>query len=436
MRVKIVLLIVALLLGGGAIYVLNANGGVPAQWLEAGRAATSERAGEPNTTAAPAAENAKTPLQSGAASSIQTGVASRFLASRSDQPANSAPIRVVVTPVHQGEVPIYLTGLGTVQAYYTINVKAQVDGVILRMPFQEGQDVKEGDTIVQIDPQTYQAKLETAQAQKQRATVQLENAKADLWRDEELLKHEFTTQKMTDQERMRVGQYTADIAQYEADMKYWQAEVDYTNIRSPINGRIGIRNVDPGNLIRAQDNTTLVTIVQLQPLSVIITVPAKELARNNVSLGLTDLPVTAYAENGITPLDRGTVHTVNVQVDQTTGTIKLKAVFDNKQYKLWPGDFVDCKIQVDKRNDGLTVPTAAVHQGPRGDFVWLIKPDNTADIRAVRVRQSIGGTSLVDGNLQAGDNVVLDGYPRLQIGSRVEITRQGTDVGSRASATE
>ena len=338
--------------------------------------------------------------------------------------------------MRKGEVPIFLSGLGTVQGYYTVNIKAQVDGVILKMPFEEGQDVKEGDTIVLIDPQTYQAKLEQATAQKQRATVQLENAKANLWRDEELLKHEFSTQKITDQERMLVGQYTADIAQYDSEMKYWQAEVDYTNIRSPINGRIGIRAVDPGNLIRAQDNTTIVTVIQLQPISVIITVPAKELARNDVSLGIADLPVTAYAENGITPLDRGKVHTVNNTVDQTTGTIKLKASFNNDQYKLWPGDFVDCKIQVDKRPDGLTVPTAAVHRGPKGDFVWLIKPDNTADVRPVRVKQSLGGTSLVEGNLQAGDNVVLDGYPRLQIGSRVDITQQTTDVGSRASAAE
>lgn len=419
MRVKIVLLIVASLLGGGAIYLWGMGGAIPSDWVESGHAAISER-----------------PAEADAARSTSPAAALMSAPSRSDKSTGSEPVRVAVAPVHKGDVPIYLSGLGTVQAYYTVNVKSQVDGVILKMPFAEGQDVKEGDVIVQIDPQTYQARLEQAQAQKQRATVQQENAKADLWRDEELLKHEFSTQKQTDQTRMRVGQYTADIAQYEAEAKYWQAEVDFTTIRSPINGRIGIRNVDPGNLIRAYENTTLVTIVQLQPISVIIQVPAKELARDGVSLGLTDLPVTAYAENGLTPLDHGTVHTVNVTVDQTTGTIKLKATFDNKQYKLWPGDFVDCKIQVDKRNDGLTVPSAAVHQGPRGDFVWLVKPDNTADVRAVRVRQSLGGTSLVDGNLQAGDSVVLDGYPRLQIGSRVEIVPQTTDIGSRITVAQ
>jgi multidrug efflux system membrane fusion protein len=419
MRVKIVLLIVALLFGGGAIYAWNAAGGTRAVLVEPGHAAPGER-----------------PVEAGPVKNQPQAGTMAGYPMRDDKPVSSGVVRVSVAPVRKGEVPIYLSGLGTVQGYYTISIKAQVDGVILKMPFEEGQDVKEGDSIVLIDPQTYQAKLEEATAQKQRATVQAENAKANLWRDEELLKHDFATQKLADQDRMLVGQYTADIAQYDGDMKYWQAEVDYTNIRSPINGRIGIRAVDPGNLIRAQDNVTIVTIVQLQPISVIITVPAKELARNDVSLGLTELPVTAYAENGITPLDHGTVHTVNNTVDQSTGTIKLKASFNNEHYKLWPGDFVDCKVIVDKRNDGLTVPTASVHQGPKGDFVWVIKPDNTADVRPLRVRQSIGGTSLVDGNLQAGDNVVLDGYPRLQIGSRVEITSPTTDVGSRSSATE
>ncbi len=425
MRVRTIFLILGLLLGGGAIYLLQTNGGVVAEWVEASHAATTERAANSNTATVTAVK------------STNDLPAAATLARRpiqTDQPAGSAPVRVSTTKVHQGEVPIFLSGLGTVQGYYTVNIKAQVSGVILKMPFQEGQDVKEGDTIVQIDPTAYQAKYDFAKASRDRATVQLENAKANLWRDQELLKHEFSTQKTTDEERMRVGQYTADIAQYQAEMDYWQAEINYTNIRSPVNGRIGIRNVDPGNLILPAENLNMVTIIQLQPIYVIITVPAKELERNNVSLGVTDLPVTAYAENGITPLDHGSVRTVNVSVDQTTGTIKLKAVFDNKNHKLWPGDFVDCKVQVDKRNDGLTVPTAAIHQGPRGDFVWLVKPDNTADVRAVRVRQSFAGNSLVEGNLQAGDNVVLDGYPRLQLGARVEIAPQTTDAGSRSVA--
>jgi len=401
---------VAALVVGGGIFLWTGVARLPAGWIESGRAAVrDERSLESATDMLRPKERSRT---------------------------ETKPVQVVAAPVHQGNVPIYISGLGTIQAFYTIKIKAQVDGVILKMPFAEGQDVKEGDTLVLIDASVYQARLEQAQAQKQRAIAQLENAKTNLWRDEELLKHDFATQKQADQDRMLVGQYTADIAQYEADIKYREAQLAYTNIRSPINGRIGVRKVDPGNLIRAQDNIDLVTLVQLQPISVIITVPAKELAGNGVSLGLVDLPVTAYAENGITPLGRGRVHTVNIEVDQTTGTVKLKASFDNEHYKLWPGDFVDCKITVEQRSNGLTVPTAAIRHGPRGDFVWLIQSDSTVVMRRVRVRQTIGGTAVIDAGLEANEKVVLDGYARLVQGSVVEIAPARQDDASKLSRSE
>jgi multidrug efflux system membrane fusion protein len=353
-----------------------------------------------------------------------------------ENPKPTKPVPVVAATVHKGNVQIYLSGLGTVKAYNTVNIKAQVDGVILKMPFEEGQDVKQGDPLIFIDPTTYQAKLDGARAQKQRAQAELEHAKANLWRNEELLKNDYSTQKQNDEQRMLVARYTAEIAQYDADIKYWQAQVDYTTIRSPINGRIGIRNVDPGNLIRAQENKTLVTVVQLQPVSVIITVPAKQLQQNGVSLGKTNLPVIAYADNGITPLGNGTVEAVNNTVDQTTGTIKLKAVFNNEQYKLWPGDFVDCKIIIDQRRDGLTVPSAAIRHGPRGDFVWVIRPDSTVAIRPVRPRQTVGGTAVIEFGLDANEKVVLDGYPRLRPGSRVKIVPPKLNDDSRLSRIE
>jgi multidrug efflux system membrane fusion protein len=413
MRVKLLLLVVALSLGAGAAaHVWNVGGWTLEEWVERGQAATSKE-----TPRTPTLTPQLRPL-----SENLTG--------------DKAAVPVIAATVHQGDVPIYLSGLGTVQAYYAVDLKSQVDGVILKMPFEEGQDVKVGDPIVLIDPQTYEAKLEKAQAEKQRATAQLENAKTQLWRDEELLKQNVSTQKQTDHQRMMVGQYTADIAQYDADIKYAQAQLGYATIRSPINGRIGIRKVDPGNLIRAADNSTLVTVVQLQPISVIITVPAKELAGNDISLGLTNLSVTAYSQNGITPLGRGQVQTVDNTVNQTTGTIKLKASFDNEEYKLWPGDFVDCKIIIETRRDGLTVPTAAVRHGPRGDFVWVIEPDNTAAIRPVRVRQTVGGTAVIQVGLNANEKVVVDGYTRLLPGSRVEITSAKPEQGSRISSTK
>jgi multidrug efflux system membrane fusion protein len=418
MRVRLILVAVALLLGGGALYFWQAGWASPS-WIEGGKAATNQHVAEAVTGNSAAV--AATP--------------GRVLPA-DDKAGGSGVARVAVTPVRKSEVPIYLSGIGTVQAYYKIDITAQVDGIITKMPFQEGQDVKVGDTLVEIDPTTYQAKLDLAKAQRDRAAVQLENSKTNLWRDEELLKHDFASQKQTDQQRMLVGQYRAEVAQYEAEMKFAQARLDYATIKSPINGRISIRAVDPGNLVRAGQETTLATVVQLRPISVLITVSAKELERHGVSLGITSLPVFAYAVNGITPLGRGEVRTVNVLVSQNTGTITLKANFPNEQEKLWPGDFVDCRIVVEKRNDGLTVPSAAVHQGPKGDYVWLVTPDNTAAIRPVRVRQSLGGTSLIEGPIQEGDSVVLDGYQRLQAGSRVSISPEATDVGSRASVTE
>jgi multidrug efflux system membrane fusion protein len=406
------------LLGGGALYFGQAGWPSPS-WIEGGKAATNQHVAEAVTgDSAPVAATPGRALRA------------------DDKAGGSGVARVAVTPVRKSEVPIYLSGIGTVQAYYKIDITAQVDGIITKMPFQEGQDVKVGDTLVEIDPTTYQAKLDLAKAQRDRAAVQLENSKTNLWRDEELLKHDFASQKQTDQQRMLVGQYSAEVAQYEAEMKFAQARLDYATIKSPINGRISIRAVDPGNLVRADQETILATVVQLKPISVLITVSAKELERHGVSLGITSLPVFAYAENGITPRGRGEVRTVNVLVSQNTGTITLKANFPNEQEKLWPGDFVDCRIVVEKRNDGLTVPSAAVHQGPKGDYVWLVTLDNTAAIRPVRVRQSLGGTSLIEGPIQEGDNVVLDGSQRLQAGSRVSIIPEATDVGSRASVTE
>ncbi|MGA2793468.1 MAG: efflux RND transporter periplasmic adaptor subunit [Roseiarcus sp.] len=345
--------------------------------------------------------------------------------------------RVVAAPVTQATVPIFLSGIGTVQAYNTVDVKAQVDGVILRLNFDEGEDVKIGDPLVTIDPAPYEARVLQWQAAKQRATAQLENAKTNLWRDQQLLAKDFATQKQTDAETALVGQYTADIAEAEAQIKFAQNQLDNTVIRSPINGRTGIRHVDAGNLIRAADNTNIVTVVQTQPISVIITVPAKALAQAGISSGLSDLAVSAYDQDGVTLLDRGKVQTINNVVDPATGTIKLKANFSNERAKLWPGDFVDCKVVVESRHDGLTVPSAAIQHGPKGDFVWVIRPEeSTAEPRGVRVRQTLGDTALIDRGLQADETVVTEGQYYLRSGIRVAVVPELPVDRPEISATE
>jgi multidrug efflux system membrane fusion protein len=335
--------------------------------------------------------------------------------------ADEASVPVVVAPVTQADVPIFLPGIGTVIAYNTIDIKAQVDGVILRLNFKEGDVVKAGDPLVTIDPAPYQARVDQWQATKQKAQAQLDNAKVNLWRDQQLLIHDFATQKTTDDEAARVAEFTADIAEDDAQLKFAQTQLAFTIINSPINGQTGIRHVDPGNLIRAADNTNIITVVQTQPIFVIITVAATALAQAGSSPGLSELPVFAYAQNGVALLDRGKVVTVNNVVDPATGTIKLKADFPNEKSKLWPGDFVDCRILVERRRNGLTVPSAAIQHGPKGDFVWVIGQDATAEPRGVKVRQQLGDTALIDHGVQVDEQVVIDGQYHLRPGSRVAI---------------
>jgi membrane fusion protein, multidrug efflux system len=338
-------------------------------------------------------------------------------------------VQVVAATAKLSDVPIYLSGIGTVAAYNTIETKALVDGVVLKMHFQEGDDVKAGDPLVTIDPTPYQAMVEQWQAAKQRAEALLANAKTNLWRDQQLLVHNYATQKQTDAEHALVKQYEADIAEDEAKIKFAQYQLDNTIIRSPINGRTGIRHVDPGNLIRAAENVNIVTVVQLQPIWVLISIPARDLAQAGISQGLTDLPVFAYAQNGRTLLDRGQVQTVNNVVDPATGTVQLKATFPNARYKLWPGDFTDCRVMVDKRHNGVTIPTAAVHHGPKGDFAWVIGPDDTVEAATIAVKQALGDVALLDAGLKGGERVVIEGHYRLQSRSRVEIASKGASGG-------
>jgi membrane fusion protein, multidrug efflux system len=343
---------------------------------------------------------------------------------QSETESHGPTVRVVAATVTEATVPILLSGIGTVIPYNTVDTKAQVDGVIMKLNFVEGDDVKIGDPLVTIDPTPYEARVLQWQAKKQRATAQLENAKVNLWRDQQLLAKDFATQKQTDAETALVGQYTADIAEADAQIKFAQNQLDNTVIRSAINGRTGIRRVDPGNYIRSADNTNIVTVVQTQPISVIITVPATALAQAGVSSGMIEIPVNAYAQDGTTLLDRGKVAVVNNVVDPATGTIKLKADFPNERNKLWPGDFVDCKVEVESRHDGLTIPAIAVQHGPKGDFVWVVNEDSLAEPRPVRVKQILSDTALIDHGLQAEEIVVTEGQYYLRSGSRVAIVRE------------
>jgi membrane fusion protein, multidrug efflux system len=335
-----------------------------------------------------------------------------------------AAVPVVVATARTEDVPIYLSGIGTVQAYNTVNVQTQVDGQISQILFQEGQDVKAGDKLAIIDPRPYQAQLQQQIAARARDLSLLQGARLDLARYVELVKKDFATQQQVDREQAQVGRYEGAVAYDEAQIAYAQTQLGFTTIISPIEGRVGIRQVDVGNFVRAAQGTTIVVVTQLRPISVIFTVAAAAVEGSKLKLGIAHVPVIALAQDNTTELDRGTTDVVDNMVDQTTGTIKLKANFPNQAVKLWPGNFINGRLIVDTHQGAVTVPSVAVRHGPRCDFAWIVKPDQTAVTRCVTVGQTFADRTLIEKGLAKGAEVVVDGQYRLDEGSKVEITHR------------
>ncbi len=368
-------------------------------------------------------------LPSGLRSIVQRAPAKQTATS---SPSAAAPVRVAVARVRAEDVPIYLSGIGTVQAYNTINVTTRVDGAITQILFQEGQDVKAGDALAIIDPRPYQAQLDQQIATLQKDQALLDEAIVDFKRYEELAKTSAVTRQQYEDQQYLVQQERAQVKLDEAQVSYAQTQVDYTTIRSPVDGRTGIRQVDAGNNVYAALNNTIVVVTQLRPISVIFSLSSAAVAEARMTLGQTHVPVVAYAADFKTELDRGTIDLVDNLVDQTTGMIKLKASFPNDGLHLWPGDFVNGKLIVDVHHQGLTVPSAALRHGPNGDFVWIVRDDNTTHIQNVRVRQSADGRALIEQNLRPGQRVVTEGHFLLENGRRVEIIGSGQPASPQA----
>lgn len=329
------------------------------------------------------------------------------------------PVKVAAATVV--DVPIYLQAIGTIQAYNSVNVKTRIDGEITQILFHEGQDVRLGDPLAVIDPRPLQAQLDQQQAMRTKDQALLDGALLDMKRYDSLVARDFASRQQVDQQHALVDQYRAQVRNDEAQIAYARTQLDYTTIRAPLTGRVGIRQTDQGNVVHSADNTTIVTVTQLQPISAVFTVAASALERTKLTLGEVHAPVAAIGQDDRTELDRGTIDLVDTQVDPSTGTIKLKASFPNAALKLWPGNFVNGRITVDSRKDGLTVPTAAVRHGPRGDYVWLVKPDDTVKAQDISAGQAFGGRTLVEKGLAKGDRIVVEGYYRLDNGAKVEI---------------
>ncbi len=334
------------------------------------------------------------------------------------------PIPVDVADAKRADVPIYLDGLGTIQAFNTVTVTARVDGELQKIAFEEGRMVNKGDLLAQIDPRPFQAALDQALAQKAKDEAQLRSAQADLDRYVTLAPENLASKQTLDAQRATVAGLQAQIKGDQASIDNARTQLQYTSITSPIQGRTGIRRVDAGNNVRATDTNGIVVVTQLQPISLIFTLPEDSLSAIGSALSAGTVTVEALSRDGSRELDRGTVTLVDNQIDQSTGTIRLKAVFPNPQNQLWPGQYVDARVLVRMDKGALTIPAAAVQRGPDGMFTYVVKTDSTVEMRPLKVGEESGSVMVVRTGLSAGERVVTSNQYRLQPGVHVKVARE------------
>ncbi|WJR75481.1 efflux RND transporter periplasmic adaptor subunit [Bradyrhizobium sp. NP1] len=347
------------------------------------------------------------------------------LASAQKSAARPQPIRVSVAPVEKADFPIYLTGLGTVQAFNMVVVRTRVDGQIDKIAFQEGQMVNQGDLLAEIDPRPFQAALDQAKAKKVQDEADLANANLDLQRYTKL--GEFATRQQTDTQRAMVARMTALIAADDAAITNAQTQLDYTQVKAPITGIVGLRQVDVGNIVNAVTQTGIVSITQIEPISVIFTAPEDQLPYINEGQAAGALKVIAITTDGKKPLAEGKLAVINNQVDTTSGTIRLKAVFDNKNHALWPGQSVLTRLLIKTLKDVTVVPDDAIQHSTDGLYAYAVSQDNKAELRKVKVSQSIDGRSVVDEGLKPGEQVITGGQFKVQPGSLVTTAVASSD---------
>jgi multidrug efflux system membrane fusion protein len=331
-------------------------------------------------------------------------------------------------------VPVYLEGVGTTRALNLVTVRSQVDGKLISVNFREGQDVKRGDVLARIDPTTYQAQLDQAVAKKALDEAQLANAKLDLERYTNLLKSNAVTKQQADTQRALVAQFEAQVRLDQGAIDNARALLDYCTITAPIDGRVGIRLVDQGNIVHASDPTGIVVLTQIRPIAVLFILPQQLLPQINKAFAAGPLPVEAAESDAKKVLDRGKLQVINNQVDQTTGTVQLKAEFPNEELQLWPGQFVNIRLLIDTLHQVLVVPTAAVQHGPNGTFVYLLKPDSTVAVRPVLVKQQDENQAVIASGLERSDRVVTTGFAQLAEGRRVLVQGEGREPLGTASS--
>ena len=336
--------------------------------------------------------------------------------------AANAPVPVGVSPVEKGDMPVTLTQLGTVTPLATVTVKTQISGYLVQVAFKEGQMVNKGDFLAQIDPRPYQVALEQAQAQLGKDQALLKNAQVDLQRYNTLVAQNSIAKQTRDTQVSLVAQDEATVKADQAQIDAQKLNLTYCRIVSPVTGRVGLRQVDAGNYVQTSDPSGIVVVTQLQPISVIFTLPEDNLPEvmKRVRAGAV-LPVTAYDRTGATELAQGKLDTVDNQIDTTTGTVKLRAIFDNDQLVLFPNQFVNVKLLVNTLHDADIVPNSAIQRGAPGTFVYVVKPENTVAVQKVKLGPSDGQRIAILSGLEPGQSVVTDGADRLRDGAKVTI---------------
>src|SRR3954453_14624508 len=357
------------------------------------------------------------------------------------QPAHPSPappaVPVIAGTVLSHDVPIYLRGVGTVVAYNNVVVRSQVTGQIIKIAFKQGQTVRKGDLLAEIDPRPYQAQLDQATANRDRDQAQLVNAGANLGRYTSLASKGWATPQLVDTQKAQLGQLQAMVKSDEAVIEAARTNLSYTRLTSPIDGVTGIRQIDEGNIIHPTDPNGLVDVTQIQPISVIFTLPEIDFTQIQQQMAKGTLTVLAYSQDDKTKLDEGKLLLIDNQILQTTGSIRLRADFPNDKRQLWPGELINVRLRVDTRPGGLTVSAGAVQQGPKGSYVYVIGSDDKVQIRPVTVGQISEGQALIDKGVTANETVVVDGQYKLQEGTQVTVLHgQAADEAAAQSAQQ
>jgi membrane fusion protein, multidrug efflux system len=359
-------------------------------------------------------------------------------ATEAGQAAVTPPlVPVVAGTVHQGDVPIYLRGVGTVIAYNNVIVRSQITGQIVKIAFNQGQAVHQGDLLAEIDPRPYQAQLDQAIANRDRDQAQLVNAQANLDRYTSLQQKGYASTQLVETQNAQLAQLQAMVKSDEGVIEQAQTNLSYTKLTAPIDGVSGIRQVDMGNIIHPTDPNGLVDVTQIQPISLIFSLPQTDFVEIQQEMARGPLAVLAYSQDDKTKLDEGKLDLIDNQIVQTTGTIRLRASFPNAKRLLWPGELINARLLLETRHNGLTIAASAVQQGPNGSFVWVIGPDETVQTRPVAVSQISEGQALVDSGLQANEKIVAEGQYRLVAGTRVQqLQGQEAQQGDLQSSVE